>query len=380
MKKNKIFELKIEDEDEISGIDSISLVDEPAIEINWVAFHKHNHSIEDEDLCRLNLILDKSEDEELMFSDGWEVKTITLVDNKESFVSTSPNDSSWEDTKTKRIRYKYILNPRIGGQPAVIPTTRRFCRELIAQNRVFRVEDIENARNDFGESPLLYRGSWNCRHIWARIEYVKTGSIINKASVNTNKVIENGFPTDLVPDLRVIGYTQPSTVTDRTAGNPSPSTIKNLGLSKFKIDTEKRIVCGPAMVPNYEILRRDKNGEPYYVFFSEETIKMIAEKYMRNKFIDNNDTDHSGKAEEDVYVYESWIKEDKEDKANKYGFGDLPIGTWFVSMKIKNDEVWQRIKNKELNGFSVSGFFEEIEQFVMEKKFLLEVEKIIKNM
>ena len=40
IKKEKIFELKIQDDDELSGIDSISLVDEPAIEVNWVAFKK----------------------------------------------------------------------------------------------------------------------------------------------------------------------------------------------------------------------------------------------------------------------------------------------------------------------------------------------------
>ena len=40
MKKEKVFELRIEDEDEISGIDSISLVDEPAIMVNWIAFKK----------------------------------------------------------------------------------------------------------------------------------------------------------------------------------------------------------------------------------------------------------------------------------------------------------------------------------------------------
>jgi plasmid maintenance system killer protein len=36
----KVFELKIEEDDEVSGVDSISLVDEPAIEFNWVAFKK----------------------------------------------------------------------------------------------------------------------------------------------------------------------------------------------------------------------------------------------------------------------------------------------------------------------------------------------------
>jgi len=148
----------------------------------------------------------------------------------------------------------------------------------------------------------------------------------------------------------------------------------------FQTDDEKRIVVGPAMVPNLKIFRKDKKGNPYYVLFKEDTIKMIMEKYMRNKYTDNNDTEHNGKAADDVYVIESWIKEDENDKSNKYGFKDLPIGTWFVSMKVRNDEVWKRIKSKELNGFSVSGYFEEIEQFYREQEFLREVAKIIKHL
>jgi hypothetical protein len=151
-------------------------------------------------------------------------------------------------------------------------------------------------------------------------------------------------------------------------------------IQKFQTDDEKRIVVGPAMVPDMKIFRRDKNGNPYHVYFTAETIRMIAEKYMRNKYIDNNDTEHDGVVAEDVYVYESWIKEDESDKSVKYGFGELPVGTWFVSMKVKNDEVWKRIKNKELNGFSVSGFFEEIEQFYKEQEFLRQVAEIIKGL
>jgi hypothetical protein len=40
MNKDKVFELRIEEDDDISGIDSISLVDEPAIEVNWMFFNK----------------------------------------------------------------------------------------------------------------------------------------------------------------------------------------------------------------------------------------------------------------------------------------------------------------------------------------------------
>jgi hypothetical protein len=161
------------------------------------------------------------------------------------------------------------------------------------------------------------------------------------------------------------------------AQNKLESIRNDMSKQKFQTDDEKKMVVGPAMIPDLKIIRKDMFGNPYYVFFSAETIKMIAEKYMRNKYIDNNDTNHDGKAVSDVYVVESWIKEYEEDKSNKYGYNDLPVGTWFVSMKVRNDEVWKKVKNGELKGFSVSGFFEEIADFAREHMFLQEVVKIL---
>jgi len=73
VKKDKIFELKIEDDDELSGIDSISLVDEPAIEVNWVAFKKekaHEFHIPDgEDEKYLEKLLAVSQDEQELFDE-----------------------------------------------------------------------------------------------------------------------------------------------------------------------------------------------------------------------------------------------------------------------------------------------------------------------
>jgi hypothetical protein len=110
---------------------------------------------------------------------------------------------------------------------------------------------------------------------------------------------------------------------------------------------------------------------------------MISEKYMRNKFIYNNDVNHDGTAVSDVYVIESWIKEDDADKSTKYGYGDLPISTWFISMKIpktpKGDEVWNQVKEGKLNGFSVSGFFEEVKAFTKEEAFLYQLAEILKK-
>ena len=147
----------------------------------------------------------------------------------------------------------------------------------------------------------------------------------------------------------------------------------------FASDDEKHIVLGPAMIPDMKIFRKDNAGNPYYVYFSTDTIKMIASKYMKNKYTDNNDMMHDGEAVPDVYVMESWIKESNNDKSTDYGFKDLPIGTWFVSMKINNPEIWAKVKDHELNGFSVSGYFEEVAEFKKEEVFLYKVAEILKN-
>ena len=39
-----------------------------------------------------------------------------------------------------------------------------------------------------------------------------------------------------------------------------------------------------------------------------------------------------------------------------YGF-DLPNGTWFVKMRIDNDDLWNKIKEGELKGLSIEGYF-----------------------
>ena len=44
------------------------------------------------------------------------------------------------------------------------------------------------------------------------------------------------------------------------------------------------------------------------------------------------------------------------DKSKMYGY-DLPNGTWFVKMKINNDDLWEKVKAGELKGLSIEGYF-----------------------
>lgn len=122
-----------------------------------------------------------------------------------------------------------------------------------------------------------------------------------------------------------------------------------------QIDSEKRILMGAALIPNKQIYRKNKDEE-FYVFFSEKTVRRASELFLQ-KSNQNNATMEHEKQLTGMTVVESWIIEDKKmDKSAKYGF-DLPVGTWMISMKVENDEVWKDVKDEKIKGFSIEGYF-----------------------
>jgi hypothetical protein len=119
---------------------------------------------------------------------------------------------------------------------------------------------------------------------------------------------------------------------------------------------EKRILMGAALVPNKPIYRVDGENE-FYVYFSEGTIRKASELFFQ-KAKQNNATLEHEVGINGLTVVESWIIEDEtHDKSRKYGF-DLPVGTWMVSMKVNNPEIWDGwVKTGKVKGFSIEGYF-----------------------
>jgi hypothetical protein len=123
------------------------------------------------------------------------------------------------------------------------------------------------------------------------------------------------------------------------------------------VDTEKRLVAGPLLIPNKKIVRMDEEMGLYNVFFKEEQIEKIARKFMKNKYNGEVTVEHDKKVN-DVYLTESWlIEQSSKDKSNLYGF-TLPRGTWFGIYKVDNDKVWEDVKAGKYKGFSIEGIFE----------------------
>ena len=127
-------------------------------------------------------------------------------------------------------------------------------------------------------------------------------------------------------------------------------------LTFAKVDEEKRMLVSPALIPNKQIFRYDPNiDSEYYVYFSPETVRKASELYLKHNNHHKATYEHQDRVS-GVLTVESWVKEGDQDKSKLYGY-DLPNGTWFVKMKITNDDLWSRIKDGELRGLSIEGYF-----------------------
>ncbi len=130
-------------------------------------------------------------------------------------------------------------------------------------------------------------------------------------------------------------------------------------LSLAKVDEEKKQLIGAVLIPDKKINRYDKEtNEEYDVYFTKDTIKKAQSLFMSSLRNNNHTLEHQEQVD-GLSVVESWIKEDEKfDKSNLWGFKNMPVGTWFVQVSAEgNDDIWDKIKNKEVRGFSIEGWF-----------------------
>jgi len=123
-----------------------------------------------------------------------------------------------------------------------------------------------------------------------------------------------------------------------------------------EVSKDKQILMGAALIPDKPIFRKGEE-EDYYIYFSKETIAKTAEAFFRNNNQNNATLEHN-ETLEGMTIFESWLVEDPEfDKSAKYGL-NVPSGTWMVSMKVDDNDVWNNyVKNDKVFGFSIEGTF-----------------------
>lgn len=127
---------------------------------------------------------------------------------------------------------------------------------------------------------------------------------------------------------------------------------------KFNFSQDKRIVTGPAMIPDMQIYRYDEQLGEYYVVFEKEQVEKAAKKFFKERrtlefnYMHQDDSQVAG-----TQIFESWIITDKDnDKSKQFGY-DLPVGTWMVSCYVENEKFWnEEVKTGKVKGFSIEGF------------------------
>ena len=136
----------------------------------------------------------------------------------------------------------------------------------------------------------------------------------------------------------------------------------------FSIDNEEqRMVTGVIMRANFLIYRYSPEFGEYYIKYSPETIKTMAEKMMIDNTFNNINLMHEdGTDVEGVNLVELFIK-DTSKGISPSNFEKIEDGSLFATYKINNDTIWEQIKLGTFKGFSLEGLFD-IEEIQLKKQ------------
>lgn len=126
-------------------------------------------------------------------------------------------------------------------------------------------------------------------------------------------------------------------------------------------DEEKHIITGIALLADTPIYRIAPDGTEYYVRFTKDCIRSLVEKYFKFGLTNSVNIEHKDNQFVDgVTMLESYII-DKERGICPNEFASAPDGSWVVSYKVNNLDVWDKIKTGEVMGFSIQGIFHLVE-------------------
>jgi hypothetical protein len=127
---------------------------------------------------------------------------------------------------------------------------------------------------------------------------------------------------------------------------------------KFAINEELHVISGAAMVAGLPMYRNDYRLGEYFVYFSKETIQEIVEKFSAKGLMQKFNLFHDDSQQvSDVTIFNSFVTNKTLGIHPPAGFEDLAEGSWFISVKVNNPAVWEKVKSGMIKGFSVEGIF-----------------------
>ena len=116
-------------------------------------------------------------------------------------------------------------------------------------------------------------------------------------------------------------------------------------------DDEKHVVTSVVMLANTPIYRND-DGREYEILFTPEAIQKMAYNYFSKEGFNKISLNHNGnEINNAVVMLESYFVDSVKGVPEK--FGKIPNGSWVISYKIMDNEIWKLIKDRKLRGFSI---------------------------
>lgn len=204
----KVFELLIDEDDDLSGVQYISIVKAPANEVKFEVFSEdkpHSCYVEHDFSSEAVEVIEKFGVE--LNPDaliGARIKPAVIELTSHDFApAINPNPRQFDilsgDQEDGNVITRYIYGIDTGMGAPLIRTSREWCRKMIASQRVFSRQDLVNLSNSLtadGDTFKLiprarmnpqvnffeYKGGALCRHRWFQIEFpVKEGETYQQA-------------------------------------------------------------------------------------------------------------------------------------------------------------------------------------------------------
>jgi hypothetical protein len=138
---------------------------------------------------------------------------------------------------------------------------------------------------------------------------------------------------------------------------------------------EQMIVTGVMISEGTPIYRHDEEIGEHYVLFDRSTIKECVLRFHKNQYTKNVNLDHDPNKQTDgLFMFESYIVDSSQGvnapaKLNQV----VRDGSWIASYKIEDPEVWAKVKNGDVNGFSIEGFFNRVPITIKGQQFTKEM-------
>lgn len=152
---------------------------------------------------------------------------------------------------------------------------------------------------------------------------------------------------------------------------------------KFAVEDEmEHIVSGIIMLADTPIYRRTADNYEYYIKFSKDTLKLMAEKMIFDGVGSSVNIQHENNSFVDGVNLLEIFMIDRAKGINPTYFENVPDGSLVGSYKIHNDVVWEMIMKGEVLSFSLEGFFSMVEekfeniQYNKENKILNKMNKV----